>query len=372
MNSHKTTFFGSFFGRFFGLFLALFIVLPLTLPTGIVHAQQSTAYYTTPRIGGFDVAQVRQLVAGTELKFTLYGTPGGIAIISIPGATGRLLLEEVETGLYLGNYTIKTADRIATDSRVTANLRLGNQVASAVLDEPLIAVVAQKPARSKIDTTGKHPRIDRFDVIPNQLTAGSDLFFSLHGAPGARASIRIAGVAGRVFLEESRNGVYEGVYTIKTRDRITPDSKVTAHLRLDDQRSSAVLGKSLLAASGNQSGNRRAARTCANCGVVETINVIEVKGDGNYLGMIAGGLAGALLGHQVGGGSGQTIATVAGAAGGAYAGNVIEGKMKTTKHYEVIVRLDNGGTQAVAYEAVPGFKVGDKVRVENGALLPVQ
>lgn len=367
MNSHKTTFFGSFFG----LFLALFIALPLTLPAGIVHAQQSTAYYTTPRIGGFDVAQVRQLVAGTELKFTLYGTPGGIAIISIPGATGRLLLEEVETGLYLGNYTIKTADRIATDSRVTANLRLGNQVASVVLDEPLIAVAAKKPARSKIDTTGKHPRIDRFDVIPNQLTAGSDLFFSLNGAPGARATVNIAGVAGRVFLDESRNGVYEGVYTIKTRDRITPDSKVTAHLRLGDQRSSAVLGKSLLAA-GNQSGNRRAARTCANCGVVETINVIEVKGDGNYLGMIAGGLAGALLGHQVGGGSGQTIATVAGAAGGAYAGNVIEGKMKTTKHYEVIVRLDNGGTQAVAYEAVPGFKVGDKVRVENGVLLALQ
>lgn len=364
MNSHKPA--------FLGLFLALFVLLPMTLPSGGVYAQQYSSYYANPRISGLDVAQVQRLVAGTELNFTLYGTPGGIAIISIPGATGRLLLEEVETGLYAGAYTIKTADRIATDSRITANLRLGNQVASAVMDEPLIAVATRKPARSRIDTTGTYPRIDRFDVTPNQLTAGSDLFFSLHGAPGGKASIRIAGVAGRVFLEESRNGVYEGLYTIKTRDRIAPDSKVTALLRLGDQRSSAILGKSLLAASGTRQDNRRAARSCANCGVIEAINEIEVKGEGNYLGMIAGGLAGALLGHQIGGGTGKTVATVAGAAGGAYAGNVIEQKMKTTRHHEVIVRLENGGTQAVAFEAAPGFRVGDKVRVENGALVAVQ
>jgi len=197
MNSHKPA--------FFGLILALFVFFPLVSPSGSVHAQQSSSYYASPRINGLDVAQVQRLVAGTELNFTLYGTPGGIAIISIPGATGRLLLEEVETGLYLGTYTIKTADRIAADSRVTVNLRLGNQVASAVLDEPLIAVAAGKPARSKIDTTGKHPRIDRFDVTPNQLAAGSELFFSLHGAPGGKASIRIAGVAGRVFLDETRD-----------------------------------------------------------------------------------------------------------------------------------------------------------------------
>lgn len=364
MSNHKPA--------FFGLFLALFVFFPMATPSGSVHAQQSSSYYATPRINGLDVAQVQRLVAGTELNFTLYGTPGGIAIISIPGATGRLLLEEVETGLYMGAYTIKTTDRIAADSRVTVNLRLGNQVASAVLDEPLIAVAAEKSARSKIDRTGNHPRIDRFDVIPNQLTAGSDLLFSLHGAPGGRAIIRIAGVAGRVFLEESRNGVYEGLYTIKTRDRIAPDSKVTAVLRLGDQRSSAVLGKSLLAASGTRQDNRRAARSCANCGVIETINEIEVKGEGNYLGMIAGGLAGALLGRQVGGGTGKTVATVAGAAGGVYVGNEVEKRVKSTKHYEVIVRLENGGTQTITYAEQPTFPVGTRVKVANGVLTVVQ
>lgn len=343
------------------LFLALFIMFPLTLASGVVSAQTSAYSTAAPRVGGFDVKQVSKLTPGTELSFSLYGTPGGIAIISIPGATSRLLLEERETGFYEGIYTIKNADRIATNSVVTANLRVGNQVASVVLDEPLIASAAKKTA------SGGNASIDRFEVTPNQLAAGSDLGFTLYGTPGAKASVRIAGVKGRIFLDETRDGVYEGVYTIQSKDRIESDSKVTANLRLGDSRSSAVLGKSLLAASAT--GNRRAARLCANCGVVEAVNVIEVKGEGNYLGMIAGGLAGALLGHQVGGGTGKTVATVAGAAGGAYAGNEVEKRMKTTKHYEVITRLESGGTQAVSYETEPGFKVGDRVRVENNTLV---
>jgi outer membrane lipoprotein SlyB len=351
------------------LFIALFVLCPLTLVSGVAAAQQSGYSVAAPRIGGFDVIQVRKLTAGTELNFTLYGTPGGIAIISIPGATGRLLLEERETGFYEGIYTIKTADRIATNSQVTANLRLGNQVASVVLDETLIVSAAKTKAQLKAEAAaaGVNPRIDRFEVVPSQLTTGYDLGFTLYGTPRAKASVKIAGVKGRIFLDETRDGVYEGIYTIKATDRIAADSKVTANLRVGDIRSSAVLGKSLLASS--NTGNRRAARQCANCGVVEAVNVIEVKGEGNYLGMIAGGLAGALLGHQVGGGSGKQIATVAGAAGGAFAGNEIEKRMKTTKHYEVITRLENGGTQAVPYETDPGYKVGDRVRVENGTLV---
>lgn len=353
----------------FGLF-ALFAFFPMALPPGAVRAQQSATSYTSPRIGGFDVDQVRRLVAGTELNFTLYGTPGGIAIISIPGATSRLLLEEVETGLYQGTYTIKTKDRIAANARVTVNLRLGNQVASMVLDEPLIASAPKTAAQRKAEAAAAAaaPRIDRFDVVPGPLVSGSDLGFTLYGTPGARARVRIAGVTGRVFLDETRDGVYEGIYTIKTVDRVAPDSKVTAVLRLGDLRSNAVLGQSLLA-SGVQPGARRVARSCANCGVVEAVNVIEVKGDGGYIGMIAGGVIGGLLGHQVGSGRGQTAATVVGAAGGAVAGREVEKRVKATKHHEVIVRLESGGTQVVSYPAAPEFKVGDKVRVESGTLV---
>src|SRR5512134_2280500 len=199
--------------RMFLVLFALSAFFPLTFVSGEVRAQQHSSSYAAPRIGGFDVEQVRRLVPGTELNFTLYGTPGAIAIVSIPGGTGRLLMEEMETGLYMGSYTIKTRDQVAPDAAVTANLRLGNQVATVVLDEPLIAPAktAKTSARRMTETAsvGTDPRIDGFDVVPNQLVSGSDLIFALYGTPGGRASIRIAGVAGRIFLEETQDGVYE-------------------------------------------------------------------------------------------------------------------------------------------------------------------
>lgn len=49
-----------------------------------------------------------------------------------------------------------------------------------------------------------------------------------------------------------------------------------------------------------------------------------VKDEHQVLGTIAGALIGGVVGHQIGGGSGRDIATVAGAAGGGYAGNRIQ------------------------------------------------
>src|SRR5207253_3133221 len=88
-----------------------------------------------PTIDGFDVEQVKTLGAGVELDFTLYGTPGGTATLTLEGAAGKFLLEEVEAGVYEGVYTIKQRDRVAASATVTANLRVGNQIASAILDE---------------------------------------------------------------------------------------------------------------------------------------------------------------------------------------------------------------------------------------------
>jgi uncharacterized protein YcfJ len=49
-----------------------------------------------------------------------------------------------------------------------------------------------------------------------------------------------------------------------------------------------------------------------------------VKDEHQALGTIAGAVIGGVIGHQIGGGSGRDIATVAGAAGGGYAGNRVQ------------------------------------------------
>ncbi len=357
--------------------IALAAFLPLTFLAGHAPAQQASAA-AEPRIDGFDVEPLKQLSSGNELAFTLYGSPGGIASVVIGGSTKTLSLAEVEAGVYEGSYTISSRDRITKESTATANLRVGNRVASSVLDESMVAGSAARwPGGAA--TASTPPRIDRFELDPpSKLVPGAELLFTLAGSPGGSASVRINGVKGKIALEEIRPGDYEGYYTVRNRDKLAVNTVVTGNLRLGDQERSMVLGQALIenAPSRPSGSGRRAAApapapVCANCGVVEAINVVEVKGNGSYIGMIGGGLAGALLGSQIGSGSTSSVATVAGAAGGAWAGNEVEKRIKTTKHYEVVVRLANGGSQTVSYKAQPAFVIGSRVRVENGTLVQI-
>ncbi len=356
----------------FGLF-ALLALFPLVFSATIARAQQSVYSVAAPRIDGFDVEPAARLTAGNELVFTLYGSSGGTATVRINAVVDRFPLEEVEAGVYEGIYTIKSRDRFTAESMVTANLRVGNQIATAILDESLLAGAASRSEvkRAADAALAAAVKIDRFEVDPaGRLDSGANLYFSLFGTPSATASVRINGVKGKVSLREIAAGVYEGMYTIKDRDRIAANSAVTATLRRGEREVSAILGQSLLAVAGRMPSARGAVMTCSNCGVVESINVIEVAGEGSYLGKIAGGVVGAMIGSQIGQGRGTTAAEIAGAVGGAVAGNEIEKRAKKTRHYEVIVRLQGGGTQTISYATEPVFKVGNRVRVENGTLVP--
>lgn len=113
---------------------------------------------------------------------------------------------------------------------------------------------------------------------------------------------------------------------------------------------------------------RAPAPACTNCGVVSSVNAIAQQGEGSGLGAVAGGVVGGLLGNQVGGGTGKKIATVAGVAGGAYAGHQIEKNAKSTTRYDVIVKMEDGSTRTFSYESQPAFQTGSKVKVVNGAL----
>lgn len=108
---------------------------------------------------------------------------------------------------------------------------------------------------------------------------------------------------------------------------------------------------------------------CTECGVVASINKVEVKGQTNGLGMIAGGVTGALVGNQVGRGKGNALATVGGAAGGAFAGNELEKHFKKATRYEVRVRLNDGTYRTTYDSSPPGYAIGDKVKVSNGRVV---
>jgi uncharacterized protein YcfJ len=71
-------------------------------------------------------------------------------------------------------------------------------------------------------------------------------------------------------------------------------------------------------------------------------------------GTAIGAVAGGLLGHMVGGGRGNTLATVAGAVGGGYAGNRIEAAHQEGQVTQTVQRecdtVDNASSKVVAYD----------------------
>jgi len=114
--------------------------------------------------------------------------------------------------------------------------------------------------------------------------------------------------------------------------------------------------------------NAPAKASCAECGVIESIRELEARGESSGLGVVGGAVVGGVLGHQVGGGTGKKIATVAGAVGGAVAGNEIEKRMKSGKSYEITVRFEDGSSRVIPEASAPVWRIGDRVKVVNGAI----
>lgn len=100
---------------------------------------------------------------------------------------------------------------------------------------------------------------------------------------------------------------------------------------------------------------------CNQCGIVKKIEKVSDAKSGTG-GAVAGAVVGGLLGNQIGGGTGKTIATVAGAGGGAYAGKKIA---ESNMEYEVTVKMKDGSTRVLHQEWLHDIKVGEVARVKD-------
>ncbi|MBP1207623.1 hypothetical protein JOD97_005706 [Duganella sp. 1411] len=59
----------------------------------------------------------------------------------------------------------------------------------------------------------------------------------------------------------------------------------------------------------------------------------------------------------------------AGAVGAAAAGGTMTGS-PTDRVYRVTVRMDDGSSQLIVVDSMPPYKIGDRVRYNNGTLSP--
>jgi len=131
---------------------------------------------------------------------------------------------------------------------------------------------------------------------------------------GAAVSVVIAGVLGAVainwFLSSPRS---------ENSEAAAPKNRLGAKLTIPERDS-----------------------VCASCGTVESVRIVEVRGN--------------------------TAPTVLGAAGGALAGNGVEKNVQRRASYRVTVRMDDGSFRTVAQPTAPTVAAGDRVRIVNGAL----
>lgn len=109
---------------------------------------------------------------------------------------------------------------------------------------------------------------------------------------------------------------------------------------------------------------------CRECGVIESIEAVQQKGEGSGLGAVGGAILGGVLGHQVGEGSGKQIARIGGAVLGGLAGNEVEKRYRAISHYRIGVRMEDGSYRVVEQQNAPAWRRGDAVRLEGGGIVP--
>ncbi|MEO6928197.1 MAG: glycine zipper 2TM domain-containing protein [Casimicrobiaceae bacterium] len=109
---------------------------------------------------------------------------------------------------------------------------------------------------------------------------------------------------------------------------------------------------------------------CRECGVVRAVHQVDQKGGSSGGGAVIGGVLGGVLGHQLGSGRGNTVATIAGAAGGAVVGNEVERNRNSSTYWEVRIAMDSGRSRTFTYSSPPDVREGDRVRlVDDGRRL---
>ncbi|MEL1264177.1 glycine zipper 2TM domain-containing protein [Pseudoxanthomonas putridarboris] len=113
-------------------------------------------------------------------------------------------------------------------------------------------------------------------------------------------------------------------------------------------------------------------RYCADCGIVERIDVVS-GGTPSRTGAVLGGIVGAVAGRQIsdrtGGSEGnKNVSTVAGAVAGAATGNAIQNR-NNGESYNLTVRMDDGRRVTINQNDLGGIRENTYVRVQNGRVV---
>ena len=102
-------------------------------------------------------------------------------------------------------------------------------------------------------------------------------------------------------------------------------------------------------------------------GVIEGIDYVPRDGGTSGAGALIGAIAGGVIGHQIGSGRGNAVATIAGAIGGGLVGNEFERRgRRDDEDFRIGIRMEDGSYRTVIMREDPNLRVGDKIVIDNG------
>lgn len=252
------------------LFYAL-IALSVAGLSGSVQAKTRRPAAAAPQITRLAVTPANQFAPGSDLVFTMEGTPHGVASVRAGSIPRNIALEEIDNGVYEGTYTVSSRDHLtpsdslrgtlkvrgrqtvytqpisvtpsASNGSATAAAGAGASAGTAASVVPAAAAASSTAAASAAPTTF----IERFAVNPiSKIEPGAELKFTLAGTARAKASFSIEGIVKEVPMTETQPGVYEGAYTIRRLDNFPPAINITATLDANGRVVRSRLAQSLL------------------------------------------------------------------------------------------------------------------------------
>ena len=234
---------------FQSVFRLLIPVLAVGFMATLPHlASAQSNNRSAPQIDAFIIDATAPLTPGSDIDFTVEGTPKGQATVRITGINKNIVLREVSQGTYEGSYTVSRRDRLGTQPIARATLRVRGIASVSSQALPAVAAAAPVPAQPvTAPPAATMPAIERFGVTPvAKIEPGAELRFNAIGTPGGRALLTIDGVVRDVPMQEIRPGRYEGAYTIRRNDSFPASVVITMALEANGQVSRSRLNQALL------------------------------------------------------------------------------------------------------------------------------
>ena len=197
-----------------------------------------------PQITEFSIVVQQPIAAGSDLDFTVEGSPRGQASVRISGINKNIILTEVSNGIYQGSYTVSRRDQLGSQPSARATLRLRGM---GTFSTQALNTAVVSPAPVASPPPAVLPVIERFGVTPvARIEPGAELKFGVTGSPGGRALLTIDGVVRDLVMAEVKPGRYEGAYTIRRNDFFPASLNISMALEANGQVARSKLNQALL------------------------------------------------------------------------------------------------------------------------------